>query len=229
MGPARDVPRVAPGLAAVIDHTLLAPAATAQEVERLCAEALEFGFASVCVNGVHVPRCRERLAGSPVRVGTVVGFPLGADSPRSKSRAAEIALEEGAIDLDTVIQVGALRALEHALVVRDVVGVVQAARGGGALVKVILETGLLSEEEIRTACRLVEEAGADYVKTSTGFGPRGVSREDVVLLRQCVGERLGVKASGGVRSAAFARALLAAGASRLGTSASVAILRELGA
>lgn len=218
----------AAGLAAVIDHTLLGPGATHTDVERLCAEAREFGFASVCVHGVHVARCRDRLAGSAVRVGTVVGFPLGADSSRAKSRAAEIALEEGAQELDMVIQIGALRSGDHALVARDIVGVVRAARPGSAVVKVILETGLLAVEELRAACRLAEEAGADFVKTSTGFGPRGASREDVVFLRQCVGSRLGVKASGGIRTAAFARELLAAGASRLGTSASVTLLREAG-
>ena len=213
-------------LAAVIDHTLLAPSATVQDVEQLCAEAREFGFASVCVNGVHVARCRERLQGSRVRVGSVVGFPLGADAPGAKTRAAEIALAEGAAELDVVIQIGALRSGDHALVARDLAGVLTAARGPDAIVKVILETGLLEPEQIRTACRLAEAAGAHFVKTSTGFGPRGASCADVQLLRECVGTRLGIKASGGIRSASFARELIAAGTSRLGTSASVAIVRE---
>jgi deoxyribose-phosphate aldolase len=223
MGSAREDP-VASDLARVIDHTLLAPTATAADVERLCAEARAFGFASVCVNGVHVARCRDGLRGSPVRVGTVVGFPLGADAPRAKRRAAEIALADGAEELDMVLQIGALRAGDQALVVEDIEGVVLAARAAHAPVKVILETGLLAEQEIRLACRLAEDGGATFVKTCTGFGPRGVTREDVELLRACVGERLGIKASGGIRSAAFARELLAAGAARLGTSASVAIV-----
>ncbi|HEX6881882.1 MAG TPA: deoxyribose-phosphate aldolase [Planctomycetota bacterium] len=213
-------------LAAAIDHTLLAPTATAADVERLCDEARAHGFASVCVNGVHVARCRARLAGSAVRVACVVGFPLGADAPGAKRRAAEIALADGAEELDVVLQLGALRAGDHALVEHDLAGVVAAARAAGGLVKAILETGLLDAEETRRACRIAEASGASFVKTSTGFGPRGATRADVLLLRQCVGLRLGVKASGGIKSAALARELLAAGATRLGTSASLAILRE---
>jgi deoxyribose-phosphate aldolase len=213
-------------LAASIDHTLLDPAATGAEVERLCAEAREFGFASVCVHGVHVPLCRRLLRASAVRVGTVVGFPLGRDAPRAKELATRVALEDGADELDMVLQIGAVREGERALVVHDIAGVVGAARTSGARVKVILETGLLTSDEIRTACKWVEEGGADFVKTSTGFGPRGATREDVLLLAECVGGRLGIKASGGIRTATFARELLAAGATRLGTSASVAIVTE---
>jgi len=224
MGP---VPRrrSARELAAVLDHTCLAPVATPADVERLCDEAREHGFASVCVNGVHVRRCAARLEGSSTRVCTVVGFPLGASEPRVKSHEARLALESGARELDMVLHVGGLRAGEDALVQQDIEAVVAVARDGNALVKVILETGLLEREEIVRACRIVERAGADFVKTSTGFGPRGVSREDVELLRASVGPRLGIKAAGGIRSREDAEALIAAGATRLGTSASVKIVR----
>lgn len=215
----------ASALARAIDHTLLRPDATAAEIDRLCAEARELGCASVCVNGVHVARCAAALRAGPVRVGTVVGFPLGADEPCVKRLAAERAFADGATELDMVLQLGALRGGDRSLVVRDIVGVVAVAHANGGLVKVILETGLLGAEEIRLACHLAEEAGADYVKTSTGFGPRGASCEDVRHMRECVGSRLGVKAAGGIRTTAFALELLAAGASRIGTSASVAILR----
>jgi deoxyribose-phosphate aldolase len=213
-------------LAAFLDHTLLAPGATAADVERLCAEAREHGFAAVCVNGAHVRRCSDRMAGTPVKVCAVVGFPLGASDPRAKIHEARLALECGARELDMVLQIGALRAGEHALVVRDIAGVVGAASAERALVKVILETGLLSRDEIAAACRLAEEAGAGFVKTSTGFGPRGASCEDVELMHSCVGSRLGIKAAGGIRTASFALELLAAGATRLGCSASVALVRE---
>ena len=209
----------------MIDHTLLAADATPASVQRLCDEAREHGFAAVCVNGVHVPRCTERLAGSAVRVCAVVGFPLGASDPRAKSHETRVALECGAREIDMVLQVGALRAGERELVLRDIESVVSAASAERALVKVILETGLLSRDEIVTACRLAEEAGAGFVKTSTGFGPRGASREDVELMRSCVGARLGIKAAGGIRTPSFARELLAAGATRLGCSASVALVR----
>lgn len=214
-------------LAHVIDHTLLAPGATPADVERLCAEARTHGFASVCVNGVHVARCTVALAGSPVVVGSVVGFPLGACEPRTKVHAAQLALERGARELDMVLQLGALRAGDEALVERDVAGVVAAARSAGALVKVILETGLLTPAEVVLGCRLAESAGADFVKTSTGFGPRGASLEDVRLMRASVGPGVRVKASGGIRTLAFARELLAAGAARLGTSASLALVRAV--
>lgn len=214
-------------LAPFIDHTLLAPGATPADVERLCAEARAHGFASVCVNGVHVARCAAELAGSPAAVGSVVGFPLGACEPRAKVHAARLALEQGARELDMVLQIGALRARDEALVEHDVAGVVAAARAAGALVKVILETGLLTPDEIVLGCRLAESAGADFVKTSTGFGPRGASLEDVRLMRASVGPRVRVKASGGIRTLAFARELLAAGAARLGTSASVALVRAV--
>lgn len=211
-------------LAAVIDHTLLAPGATVAEVERLCEEAREHGFATVCVNGAHVRRCVARLEGSRVGVCAVVGFPLGANHPLVKALEARRALEDGAREIDMVLQIGALRAGAHDAVASDIEGVVAAAGPARALVKVILETGLLTPAEVSTGCRLAESAGADFVKTSTGFGPRGATREDVELMRASVSARIGVKASGGVRTARFARELLAAGATRLGASASLAIL-----
>lgn len=218
--------RSAREFARVLDHTLLAPGATPADVERLCAEASEHAFASVCVNGVHVRRCAERLEGSAVEVCTVVGFPLGANDSRVKSHEARLALASGARELDMVMQIGALKAGELALVAQDIAGVVAVARAERALVKVILETGLLSPEELVTACRLAEEAGADFVKTSTGFGPRGASRADVERMRECVGSRLGIKAAGGIRTLDFALELLEAGATRLGSSSSVALVRE---
>jgi deoxyribose-phosphate aldolase len=211
----------------VLDHTLLAPTATPDQIFGLCDEAREHGFAAVCVNGSHVSRSVRRLEGSAVAVCAVVGFPLGAGDSRAKGCEARLALESGARELDMVLQIGALRAGEHAFVVEDIQAVVGLARPSHALVKVILETGLLAREEVVVACRLAEEAGAAFVKTSTGFGPRGASREDVELLRSCVGSRLGIKAAGGIRTASFARELLGAGATRLGTSRSVELLREV--
>ncbi len=226
MGPDRRRTWSAREIVAVIEHTLLAPGATASDVERLCDEAREHAFAAVCVNGVHVRRCSERLAGSSVHVCSVVGFPLGAVHPGVKASEARRALEDGARELDMVLQVGALRSGEHDFVAQDIEGVVAEASRARARVKVILETGLLTDEAIVVACRLAERAGADFVKTSTGFGPRGATCADVELMRASVSASVGVKASGGVRTARFARELLAAGATRLGTSASLAIVRE---
>lgn len=214
-------------LAATIDHTLLAPEASPAAIERLCDEAVEHGFATVCVNGVHVGRCAERLRGTPVSVCSVVGFPLGANAPRVKQGEALLAIDEGAKELDMVLQVGALKAGEHDFVAQDIRTVVEAARASRTGVKVILETGLLTPEETTRACQLASEAGADFVKTSTGFGPRGASREDVARMRAAVGPTLGVKAAGGIRTLAFALELLEAGATRLGTSASLELLRQL--
>ena len=213
-------------LAAVIDHTLLAATATPAQVERLCDEARTHGFAAVCVNGVHVEHCAWRLAGAAPAICAVVGFPLGAGHPEAKCAEARLALAHGARELDMVLQLGALKAGDHDLVLRDVAGVVAEAARANALVKVILETGLLEEREIVAGCRLAERAGAHFVKTSTGFGPRGATRADVELLRASVSSRIGVKAAGGIRSAALARELLAAGATRLGSSASVALVRD---
>lgn len=212
-------------LAARIDHTLLAASATARAIETLCAEAETHRFHAVCVNGIHVERCRQRLVGGSVKVACVVGFPLGANATRAKLFEAECALEAGAAELDFVIQIGALLGGEERAVSEELQAVVQRAHRQRALLKVILETGLLSPEQITRGCQLALDAGADFVKTSTGFGPRGASLEDVRRMQAAVGGRLGIKASGGIRTRDAALALLAAGATRLGTSASVAILQ----
>jgi len=212
-------------LAAAIDHTLLSPGATPAAIERLCEEARGNRFHAVCVQGVHVARCARALLGSSVRVAGVVGFPLGGSATRVKVHEAACALEDGARELDVVVQLGHLLAGDERFVVADLAAVVQEARSVGALVKAILETGLLTQEQLTRACLLAREAGVDFVKTSTGFGPRGASLEDVACMRAAVGGELGIKASGGIRTHAFACALLAAGATRLGTSASLAILR----
>jgi deoxyribose-phosphate aldolase len=211
-----------------IDHTLLRPDSTAADVERLCAEALEHGFANVCVNGCHVARCARLLSGSPVGVVAVVGFPLGAAESAVKVFEAERALACGAREIDMVQNLGALRGGELAACRADIEGVVAACASSRALVKVILETALLSDSEKVLSCELAERAGAHFVKTSTGFAAGGATCADVALLRRIVGGRMGIKASGGIRDAATARSLIAAGATRLGTSASVAILAESG-
>lgn len=219
-------PMLPPGsLAGVLDHTLLAPGASPRAVEQLCAEAREHGFHAVCVQGVHVARCASLLVGSPVVVASVVGFPLGGQAPRVKEFEAACALEDGARELDVVVQLGHLLAGDERTVVNDLAGVTARAHAGGALVKAILETGLLTPTQLTRACELAREAGVDLVKTSTGFGPRGASIEDVRRMRAALGGRLGIKASGGIRTHEFACELLAAGATRLGTSASLAILR----
>jgi deoxyribose-phosphate aldolase len=214
-------------LARMIDHTLLKPDADAAAIDRLCAEALAHGFYSVCVNGMWVARCRERLAGSPVKVSAVCGFPLGATHTRVKAYEAARAVEDGAAEIDMVLPVGALLAGDAAAVRADIRGVVDAVQGQ-ALVKVILETGYLNDAQIRLACRLAAEAGAHFVKTSTGFGPGGATVEHVRLMRASVPEAMGVKASGGVRDAAAALRMIEAGATRIGTSSGVAIVTGLG-
>jgi len=211
-------------LASVLEHTLLAADATSAAIERLCDEALAHRFAAVCVNGTHVSRCARRLAGTGVGLCAVVGFPLGAAAARVKEFEAGVALEDGAGELDMVMNLGALKADDHSLVTREIELVVRAAHAAGARIKVILETGLLTPEELVSACRLSEAAGADYVKTSTGFGPRGASIDDVTRMRGALSPRIGIKAAGGVRTRAFALELLAAGATRLGSSACVALI-----
>lgn len=210
-------------MAPFIDHTLLKADARADDFAKLCDEALEYGFYSVCVNGGWVRMCREKLSGTPVKVCAVVGFPLGAMATRAKAFEAAAAVEDGASEIDMVLPIGRLLDRDFGAVERDIASVVQAVQGG-ALVKVILETGALPSEELkREACKLTEAAGADYVKTSTGFGPGGATEADIRLMREAVSPRLGVKASGGVRSAETAAAMLLAGASRIGTSSGVAI------
>jgi deoxyribose-phosphate aldolase len=212
-------------MCAAIEHTLLAAGATPTDVDALCAQAAQHGFAGVCVNPIYVARCRERLAGMLTRVVTVVGFPLGASHSRIKALECERAVADGADEIDMVMQLGAARSDRWAEVEADIRAVVEAAQGRP--VKVILETAALDDPQKIRACAAAERAGAAYVKTSTGYGAGGATEHDVRLLRQCVGERLRVKASGGIRTAAHARALLAAGADRIGTSAGVQILTEL--
>jgi len=206
----------------LIDHTLLKPDATEEQIRQLCAEAREYGFASVCINPAWVSLAAQELAGSEVKVCTVIGFPLGATTPTTKAIEARDAIANGAQEIDMVINVGALKSGDDELVLRDVEAVVAAARDR-ALVKVILETALLTKEEIVKACLLAKRAGADFVKTSTGFGGGGATVEDIALMRETVGEQMGVKASGGIRDRQTAEAMVAAGATRIGASASVAI------
>lgn len=214
-------------VARIIDHTLLKPDATREQIERLCAEARRYRFKSVCVNPTWVPLCVSLLAETPdVLVCTVVGFPLGANTPEVKSYEARQAIDAGAREVDMVMNVGALKSGDLELVERDIRAVVEVAHAGGALCKVILETGLLAVEEIETACRIAGVAGADFVKTSTGFGPGGATVEHIALMRQAVGPQIGVKASGGVRTFEDVQALIAAGATRIGASAGVRIVEQ---
>ncbi|MBP6786734.1 MAG: deoxyribose-phosphate aldolase [Candidatus Promineofilum sp.] len=213
-------------IAQVIDHTLLKPEATREQIDRLCREALEYHFASVCVNPTHVGRCAELLRGSDVKVCTVVGFPLGATTTAVKAYETRQAIDDGATEIDMVINVGALKSGDLDAVQADIAAVVDEAHAADALVKVIIETALLSDDEKVTACRLAKAAGAEFVKTSTGFGPGGAKVEDVALMRRVVGPEMGVKASGGVRNYADVQVMIAAGATRIGASAGVAIVSE---
>ncbi|WP_350356229.1 deoxyribose-phosphate aldolase [Cohnella hashimotonis] len=210
-------------VAPFIDHTLLKAEARTADIEQLCQEALAYQFYSVCVNGRWVRLSRERLGGTNVKVCAVVGFPLGAAATRAKAFEAAAAVEDGASEIDMVLSIGKLLDRDFDSVQRDISSVVRAVQGG-ALVKVILETGALTDELKREACRISEAAGADYVKTSTGFGPGKATEADIRLMRSSVSGHLGVKASGGVRDAATAEAMLLAGASRIGTSSGIAIV-----
>jgi len=212
-------------LARMIDHTLLKPDATSDQIAQLCFEARKYHFASVCVNPTHVKLCAELLKGSDVKVCTVIGFPLGATAPEVKAFETRVALENGATEIDMVINIGALKAGETDLVARDIRGVVEVAHAAKALVKVIIETALLTDEEKVIACLLAKEAGADYVKTSTGFSGGGATVHDIELLRQTVGPSIGVKASGGIHTHEEAEAMVAAGATRIGASAGVKIIQ----
>ena len=213
--------------ASLIDHTLLKPTATADQIRQLCAEAREYRFAAVCVNPVWVPLCAELLAGSPVAVCTVVGFPLGADLSEAKAFEAERCIALGASEIDMVINIGALKDQDFATVRADIAAVVSSSHAAGAIVKVIIETAYLTDEEKVAACVLAKDAGADFVKTSTGFGPSGATAADVALMRRVVGPGIGVKAAGGIRSGADFRSMVAAGANRIGASAGVKIVAEL--
>lgn len=212
-------------IAAAIDHTNLKPNAMKACIAQLCDEALEHGFAAVCVNPIHVKTCARMLAGAPVAVATVVGFPLGATPGSVKAFEAKSCIGLGADELDMVVNVGALKDGDWAKVKSDIGAVVQAS--GDKLVKVILETCWLTSEEIIAACLLSRSAGADFVKTSTGFGPAGATVEHVRLMRRVVGTQMGVKAAGGIRTALVARELLAAGATRLGASASIDLIQPI--
>jgi len=209
-------------LAKYLDHTLLKADATPEQIAVLCTEAKQYGFASVCIHSCHVPLAAAQLEGSSVAVCTVVGFPLGAMQTASKAFEAKTAIAEGADEVDMVLNIGWLKAGESEWVKNDISRVKEAC--GDKLLKVILETALLDQEEIVLACRLAMEAGADFVKTSTGFSAGGATVEDVRLMKQTVGERMQVKASGGIRDTETARTMIEAGASRLGVSAGVAIV-----
>ncbi|MFJ5564404.1 deoxyribose-phosphate aldolase [Lysinibacillus xylanilyticus] len=212
--------------ARMIDHTLLKAEATKEQIEKLCAEAKQFNFASVCVNPTWVKNSSELLQGSDVLVCTVIGFPLGANTPTVKAFEAKDAIANGAQEVDMVINIGALKDKNYDLVQADIAAVVEAAKGN-ALVKVIIESCLLTDEEKVKACELAVAAGADYVKTSTGFSTGGATAEDIALMRKTVGPDLGVKASGGVRSLEDMKKMIEAGATRIGASSGVAIMNGL--
>lgn len=209
-------------LAKMIDHTILKPEATKKEIEKLCSEALEYNFASVCVNPTRVKEAYEILKDSDVKVCTVIGFPLGATTTNVKVFETKDAIENGATEVDMVINIGRLKEKDYDFVKEDIKCVVDAAKGK-ALTKVIIETCLLTDEEKVVACKLAKEAGADFVKTSTGFSTGGALKEDIKLMRETVGQELGVKASGGVRTLEDAEAMIENGATRIGASASIKI------
>jgi deoxyribose-phosphate aldolase len=212
-------------IAKMIDHTLLKPEATQQEIAQLCFEARKYGFASVCVNPTWVKLCAQLLEGSQVKVCTVIGFPLGATAPEVKAFETENAIIHGATEIDMVINIGALKARDLDLVAKDIRGVVTAAHARGAIVKVIIEAVLLTDEEKTIACLLSKEAGADFVKTSTGFAGGGATVNDVLLMRRAVGPEMGIKAAGGVRTYEDAENMIKAGATRIGASAGVKIIQ----
>jgi len=213
-------------VARMIDHTLLKPDASQDQIAQLCYEARKFEFASVCVNPTHVKLSAQLLKGSHVDVCTVVGFPLGATPPAVKAFETQQAIRDGATEIDMVINIGALKSQDYKAVLEDIGTVTRAAHAGNAIVKVIIEAALLTDEEKVIASQLSKSAGADFVKTSTGFGPGGATVNDVALMRKVVGPNIGVKAAGGVRNLADAEAMIAAGATRIGASAGVKIVKE---
>ncbi len=212
-------------LAKYFDHTILKPAATTAEVKNICEEALSYGFYSVCVNPVHIRVVSQYLAGSGVKVCSVVGFPLGAHTSAIKAAETEQAIADGADEIDMVINIGALKDKNFHLVESDIRAVVTAAHGN--TVKVIIETCLLDKDEIVEACKLSQKGGAHFVKTSTGFAGGGATVEDVALMKRTVGDRLQVKASGGIKTLEDTRKMIDAGADRIGASAGIAIMQEL--
>ena len=214
----------APNIARLIDHTLLRPEATHADILQLCREALEHHFASVCVNAYWVPLAASQLAGSDVKVCTVVGFPLGATSTEAKVAETEAALRAGAQEIDMVLNIGALRGDDDRAVEEEIALVAAACHRGGAILKVILETSLLNDDQKIVACKLSQMAGADFVKTSTGFSSSGATVPDVELMRRAVGPEMGVKASGGIRTLDDLLKMLVAGATRIGASAGVKIV-----
>jgi len=213
-------------IASLIDHTLLKATASQIDVSSICVEAIKYGFASVCINPLHVELTAELLKGTAVKTCTVIGFPLGATTTKDKVQEAKRALKNGAQEIDMVINIGALKAGYPNVVYEDIEAVVHAAHKRKAICKVIIETCYLTDKEKITACELAVRAGADFVKTSTGFGGGGATVEDVALMRKTVGDKAGVKASGGVRSLADAQAMVAAGANRIGASSGVQIMQE---
>jgi len=212
---------------ALIDHTLLKPDATPAQIAQLCSEALEYHFASVCVNPANIKQCASLLAGTDVKVCSVVGFPLGATPSEVKTYESRLVIEQGAQEVDMVINIGALKSGDIGVVEDDIAQVVRVSHSGNALVKVIIETALLTDEEKISACQAAKRAGADFVKTSTGFSSAGATVEDVALMRKVVGLEMGVKASGGIRSLEDALKMVSAGANRLGTSSGVKIAQSI--
>ncbi len=211
-------------VAGYIDHTLLKPNATAADIEKLCQEALDYSFATVCVNPWHVQLCADLLQGAKTGVCAVIGFPLGANKSEAKAYEAQLAVEDGASEVDMVMNIGELLSGNNSVVEADIAAVVQAV-AGRALVKVILETDFLQAHQIREACLIAKTAGADFVKTSTGFSGGGATVENIRLMRETVGSDFGVKASGGIRDFPTAKAMIDAGATRLGASSGVAIVK----
>ena len=214
-------------LAGMIDHTFLKPFGAPQDIERICAEAAEYGFAMVAINPAEVEHCARLLAGTPVRVGAAIGFPLGQSTRAVKEFETHDAIQRGAGEIDTVINIRALQSGQEDLVRGEITDMVKACRPAGVICKVILETCYLTDRQKRQVCQLAVDEGADFVKTSTGLGPAGATVEDVRLMREAVGPKMGVKAAGGIRSLDVVLAMMAAGATRIGTSAGIAIIKEL--
>ncbi len=220
------MPQSLADLAQYIDHTLLKAEATPEQIAKLCAEARQYGFAAVCVNPCYVRQCAELLRSTRVKVSSTIGFPLGATLPEVKAYETELAIRDGATEVDMVINIGALKSGDIALVQRDIEAVVQVAHRQGVLTKVIIEAALLADEEKIRACTLAKAAQADFVKTSTGFGPGGATLHDVELMRRTVGPGMGVKAAGGIRDYDTTLKMITAGATRIGTSSSIKIVEE---